>query len=58
MAFAPHAGAHARGHIYWTTNGGDIGCANLDGKGVRWMVASSGEEVPTDVAVSPSRPKR
>ncbi|MGN6664741.1 MAG: hypothetical protein ACTHK6_11140 [Solirubrobacterales bacterium] len=57
-------------HVYWTafaysstnpaeaTALGWIGRANLDGKGVRWMVASSGEEVPTDVAVSPGRPRR
>lgn len=58
------------GHVYWTaltyssTNPAEatllgwIGRANLDGKGVRWLVASSGEEAPTDVAVSLGRSRR
>lgn len=57
------------GHVYWTaltyssTNPAEatllgwIGRASLDGKGVRWLAASSGEEVPTDVAVALDRPK-
>lgn len=55
------------GHVYWTaltyssTNPAEatllgwIGRADLDGKGVHWLVASSGEEVPTDVAVALDR---
>ncbi len=53
------------GHVYWTaltyssanpaeaTLLGWIGCAKVDGTGVRWMFVGSGEEAPTDVAVVP-----